>query len=159
MTDLVFVKLSKAKCHKWLIGKFPVRITCLCSLENLFFFFFLKYSLVLLWNSKIKKKTNWASTKYGDGAVSSLAFLVQCREHQKGVAVEDSWSQCSLFMHLHSYGRCLDRDAKYEKSCDFSWFVELEIRRELALFQTSFAQIHSLLSCGQRWVLEKEPRK
>lgn len=40
MTDLVFVKLSKAKCHKWLIGKFPVRITCLCSLENLFFFFF-----------------------------------------------------------------------------------------------------------------------
>ena len=51
-------KQSKGKCHKWLIEKFPFRITCLCGLGNLFFN---KYNLVLLWNSKIKK--NWASDK------------------------------------------------------------------------------------------------
>lgn len=84
--------------------------------------------------------------------MSSLVFLSQCREHCSGLTAEDPWRQSI-------YGRCLCRDAKYEKS-GFSWFVELGIkRRELALFQTFSAEIHSLVSCGQRWVLEKEPRK
>lgn len=35
--DLVFEKQSKAKCHKWLIGKIPFNITYFGGLGNLVF--------------------------------------------------------------------------------------------------------------------------